>query len=111
MWQELPARAAPPFAEEGTAAAPPDPRPASTIPQGGVDVAGAAGEVGAPLRHEGDGLALQVGDLLYAVLVEHVPVRHRERLGVVEGQLLLARPPLALALQHLQPGRVHAVAD
>ena len=62
-----------------------------------VDVAAAAGEAEVPLGHEGHGLALEVGDLLDAVLVDRVPVGHLERLGVVQVELGLARAPLALA--------------
>ena len=50
-------------------------------------------------------------DLLDAVLVDDVPVRHLQRLGIDQVQLLLARPPLALALLNRDAGRLHAVAD
>ena len=50
-------------------------------------------------------------DLLRAVLVDHVVVRHRQRVGEAEVDLLLARPRLALRRLHAHPGRVHVVAQ
>ncbi len=76
-----------------------------------MDVTRVAGEVGAPFGHEAHRLALQVGDLLDAVLVDHMPVGHLQRLGIDEVQLLLAGAPLAFALLHRDAGGFHAVAD
>ena len=81
------------------------------VPQRAVDVAGVAGEVGAPFGHEAHRLALQPGDLLDAVLVDDVPVGHLQRLGIDQVELLLAGTPLALALLDRDAGRLHAVAD
>jgi hypothetical protein len=63
------------------------------------------------LRHEGDRAAVEMRDLLGAVLVDRMVVRHRERVRVAEVDLLLARPGLALGALHGDPGSVHEVAD
>ena len=72
---------------------------------------GVAGQVVGELGHEGDRLAVQEGDLLGAVLVDHVAVGHLQRLGVDQVDLLLARPPFALGDLDRDAGGVHAVAD
>ena len=56
-------------------------------------------------------LALLPGDLLDAVLVEHVAVGHLEGLGIAEVDLLLSPAPLALGELDGHPGRLHVVAD
>jgi hypothetical protein len=68
--------------------------------------------------HDSNGFAMnvieqpvEVGDLLRAVLVDHVVVGHRERVGEAEVDLVLARPRLALRRLHLDARAVHAVPD
>ncbi len=51
------------------------------------------------------------GDLLGAVLVDDVVVAGRQRIGVLEGDLVLARVALALGRFDLQSGAVHAEPD
>src|SRR5262249_40470267 len=65
------------------------------VPQGRVQVEAVAGEVVVDLGHEGNGLALLVGDLLGAVLVDGDAVGHLDGLGIFEVDLLLARAPFA----------------
>jgi hypothetical protein len=50
-------------------------------------------------------------DLLHALLEDHVPVRHLDRLGVGEVDLVLAAAPFALARFHRHPRGIHLVAD
>jgi hypothetical protein len=63
-----------------------------------VDVARRAGERVIPLGHEGDRLAAEVRDLLDGVLHDHVPIGHGQGIGIADVELLLARPPFALAV-------------
>src|SRR3546814_2170207 len=56
--------------------------PYTTLFRSGVDMAGAAGQRVVPLGHEGDRLALLVGDLLAGVLQQHMVVGHGQRLVV-----------------------------
>ena len=55
-----------------------------------------AGQVVAPFGHEGHRLAERVGDLLAAILEDHMVVTVSERVRIAEIELLLARSPLAL---------------
>ncbi len=52
-----------------------------------------------------------MGDLLGAVLVDHVVVRHRDRVGVAEVDLVLSGPRFPLGGLHADAGAVHPVAD
>ena len=72
---------------------------------------GGAREVVAPLGHEGDGLALQVRDLLDGVLQDGVAVGHLQRIGVADVDLFLARPPLALGVLDRDAGPLQPAAD
>ena len=63
------------------------------------------------LRHERDRHVLLGGDLLGAVLVDHVPVGGRERLAVAEVDLVLAEVALALGVLDHEVGGAHLVAD
>src|SRR3546814_12200942 len=74
--------------------------PYTTLFRSGVDMAGAAGQRVVPLGHEGDRLALLVGDLLAGVLQQHMVVGHGQRLVVADVDLRLAGPPLALGILH-----------
>ena len=56
-------------------------------------------------------LPCRVGDLLHAVLVERVAIRHLDGLGVAQVDLLLPAPPLALRELDRHGGRLHPVAD
>ena len=76
-----------------------------------MDVAGAADPGVVGLRHERDRAAVQVRDLLGAVLVDHVVVGHPQRVGVAEVDLLLPRPRLALRALDRDARRLHPVAD
>src|SRR5207248_893936 len=69
---------------------------AALVPEAHVDVAARPGVALVPLGHERDGVPLLPGDLLRRVLVDRVPVRHLQRLGISQPDLLLPRPPLAL---------------
>ena len=75
-----------------------------------VDVAAVALAL-VELGHEGQRLAVLVGDLLRAVLVDRVVVAGGERLGVLEGDLLLAEVALALDALAVHAGALHAEAD
>ena len=63
------------------------------------------------LRHEGDRAPVEERDLLGAVLVDDVVVRHRQRVGEAEVDLLLPRPRLSLRGLDAHPGGVHPVPD
>ncbi len=63
------------------------------------------------LGHEGQRLAVLVGDLLRPVLVDGVVVAGAERVRVAEGDLLLAEVALALDALAVHAGAIHAVAD
>ena len=80
-------------------------------PQRVVDMAAGAGQVVVPLGHEGDGLALQQGDLLAGVLDDAVAVGHGQRIGVAHVDLFLARAPFALGVFHGDAGRLQVLAD
>jgi hypothetical protein len=54
---------------------------------------------------------MNVRDLFGPVLVDRVVVRHRQRVGVPEVDLVLARPRLALGGLDANPRTVHAVPD
>ncbi len=75
-----------------------------------VDVARVALEL-VELRHVGDRHPLLGGDLLGAVLVDHVIVGGLQRLVVVEVDLVLAEVALALRVLDLQSRSHHLVAD
>ncbi|ERT95405.1 hypothetical protein P038_01813 [Brucella abortus 99-9971-135] len=47
------------------------------------------------LRHEGDALAMRLGNLLHRVFHDDVAIGHFKRLAIAHVQLLLARPPFA----------------
>src|SRR6266542_2756142 len=61
--------------------------------------------------HERDRPARERRDLLGAVLVDDVPVRHLERVGVLQVDLVLAPARLALRELDRDRGGVHRVAD
>ncbi len=63
------------------------------------------------LGHEGQRLAVPVGDLLRAVLVDRVVVAGLEGPGIAERDLLLAEIALALDPLAVHAGAIHAVAD
>ena len=67
------------------------------VPHARVQVAARAGLGHRPLRHERGRHAVQLGDLLHAVLVQRVVVGVRQRVGVGDVDLLLALAELALA--------------
>src|SRR5207248_10611277 len=69
---------------------------AALVPETHVDVAARAGVALVPLGHERDGMSLLPGDLLRGLLIDRVPIRHLQRLGVSKSDLLLPRPPLPL---------------
>src|SRR5262245_44155121 len=72
-------------------------RLAAAPPQARVDVQRAAREAVVELRHEGERAALRLRDLLRGLLVDDVPIRHLERWREAQVDLVLARPPFALA--------------
>ncbi len=74
-------------------------------------MAGRAGQLVVPFGHEGDRLAVQMGDLLGAVLVDDVPVGHLQGVGIADVDLLLARPPFALGVLHRNRRGIEAGAD
>ena len=76
-----------------------------------MDVARAADPRMVGLRHERDRAPVQMRDLLGAVLVDRVVVRHRHRVGEAEVHLLLTRPGLALRALDRDARAVHAVPD
>src|SRR5207249_4013522 len=84
---------------------------ARAVPERAVQVERRAGGAHVVFRHEGERAMLEVRDLLGPVLVERGAVRHLERLGVDEVDLLLAAAPLALGRLHRHVGRLHPVAD
>src|SRR2546426_325160 len=67
---------------------------AAVLPEARVHMAGAADPAVVGLGHESHRAALLVGHLLDSVLVDDVVVGHRQRVGEVEVDLLLARPGL-----------------
>ena len=83
----------------------------AVAPQRGVDVTGVADPVLERLRHERDRAPVEERDLLGAVLVDDVVVRHRQRVGEAEVDLLLARPRLALRRLDAHAGGLHPVPD
>ena len=76
-----------------------------------MDVAGIAGEPVIVFGHEGDRLALGIGDLLGAVLQDDVAVGHLQRLGIAHIDLFLAGAPLALGILDRNAGSFHLVAE
>src|SRR5205823_12850064 len=81
------------------------------VPQTEMDMAARAGELLVPLRHERDGAPLLPGDLLRRVFVDGVAVRHFQRLGVAQSDLLLPRSPLALRRLHRHAGALQVRAN
>src|SRR5262249_50612940 len=81
------------------------------VPEAHVMMHAAAGVALVPLRHERDGEALLVRDLLRRVLVEDVPVGLLEHLAVAQVDLLLARAPFALARFHRDAAPVERPHD
>jgi hypothetical protein len=79
--------------------------------QGRVDVTRVPDPRLERLGHERDRAAVRVCDLLRAVLVDRVVVRHGERVREAEVDLVLAGPCLALRGLDPDPGGMHAVAD
>ena len=84
---------------------------AVVVAQTHVHVQAVAGELLVELRHEGERVALGGRDLLRGELVEHVAVRHLERRGVAQVDLVLARSPLALAELHRNRRRIDVTPD
>src|SRR5437588_9541666 len=80
-------------------------------PQAGMDVTGAPDPRVVGLGHERDRAAVQVRDLLGAVLVDGMIVGHRHGICVAEVDLLLAWPRLTLRALDRDPGAVHPVTD
>ena len=76
-----------------------------------MDVTRAARLARCILRHEGHGLAVLLGDFAHALLEEPVHVRHRQRRGAGEVDLVLTAAPLALAALHRHTRGTHVVAD
>ncbi len=85
--------------------------PAVERPQAGVHVTARTGVVERVLRHERHGSPETVGDLLRRGLVHEVAVGHLHGLGVVEVDLVLAAPRLALGELHGHPGGLQPAAD
>src|ERR671930_1049724 len=77
------------------------------VPEAGVDVARAPDPRVVGLRHEGDRLAMLLGDLLRAVLVDDMAVGCRDRVVEAEVELVLARPRLALGELDRNPRVIH----
>src|SRR5215218_7871189 len=63
------------------------------------------------LGHERDRLAMLGGDLLRPILEDDVAVTGRQRIAVVEVDLVLAEVALALGVLHAHARAVHGVAD
>ena len=81
------------------------------VPHRRVQMAGGTGFAHRPLGHEGDRAASQRRDLLDAVLVDHVPVRHLERVGEPQVDLVLAPAELTFRELDRYPRVVHVVAE
>ena len=75
-----------------------------------MDVAGVAFAF-VVLGHERQAHAVGLGDFLRPGLVDAVVVAGGQRVGVAEGDLVLAEVALALGRLHVQAGAGHAVAD
>jgi hypothetical protein len=60
-----------------------------------MHVTARAGSIRGELRHEGDRLPHLLGNLLEALLVDHVSIGHLERVGVADIQFVLTESPLA----------------
>src|SRR3984893_5558832 len=84
---------------------------ARAVPDAGVEMERRARRAHLVFRHEGDGRALLPGDLLHAMLVEDVAVRHLEGGPVAEVDLLLPLAPLALGKLHGHAAALHVIAD
>src|SRR5258706_12397841 len=79
-------------------------------PQADVDVAARARLVGGELGHEGERQAGGIGQLLQALLEDHVPVGHVERAGVAHVHLVLAVAPFALGGLDRHAGQLEVAA-
>ncbi len=58
-----------------------------------MDVTGVSCQFLVPLRHEGHGFSVQVGNFLDAVFQDHVAVGHVEGFGIAHIDFFLARSP------------------
>ncbi|MNO61409.1 hypothetical protein D3C76_520560 [compost metagenome] len=74
-------------------------------------MAAGAGQVVAPLGHEGQRLAVLHGDFLAGVLDDAVAVGHGQRVGVDHIDLFLPGAPFALRVLHRNPRRLQVAAD
>ena len=81
------------------------------VPDAHVEMAGRAGPGVVRLGHERDAPAVEVGDLLRAVLEEHAPVGRLEDVVVADVDLVLAGRRLALAELDRDPRLGHLVAQ
>ena len=79
------------------------------VPEAEVDVAAAAGPGVVGLGHEGDRVAVLVGDLLAAVLEQGVAVGGFQRVGVVDVDLVLPGSRFALGELDRDAGRGEVV--
>src|SRR5579884_846295 len=64
------------------------------LPEAQMNVAARSRLVRGDLRHESDAQLLLFGDLLQALFEDHMPIGHREDVGVADIQLMLPQPPL-----------------
>ncbi len=71
-----------------------------------MDVTARARAVGGELRHERHRQTVLPCHLFQALLENHVPVGHRQRLGVADVQLVLAKSPFALGVLDRNAGRL-----
>ena len=76
-----------------------------------MDVARGAGQARIEFRHEGQRAAFLHRDLLGAVLVDRVLVGHVDGRRVLEIDLVLSRPPLALRALDGDARGFHLIAD
>ena len=75
-----------------------------------MHVAARTGSVGSVLGHEGHAQTHLVRDLLQALLVDHMPIRHLQGASVAHVELVLAKPPLALGALHGHAGIAQVTA-
>ena len=76
-----------------------------------MDVARGAREAKVPLGHEGDRLALRVGDFLGGVLEDHMAVGHGQRVSIFDVDLFLARAPFAFRILDRNAGGSELLAQ
>src|SRR5450432_3142074 len=67
------------------------------IPQTHVDVTARPGKLLIKLCHEGHSNSKLVGNVFEALFIDRVAVGHRQKVGIADIQLVLARSPFAFA--------------